>query len=126
MSEVGSPKSGFPSTESINILTKHPNLGLQTSDFGLKRKFKMKKITLVIILIALATLALKSNANTIIDGAKTNPIDSAKKVIIDPVCKMKIKANTSKTTVYNKITYNFCSESCKQKFLAEPANYVKK
>lgn len=86
----------------------------------------MKKITLAIILIGSATIAIKSNANTVIDGTKTNLIDSAKKVLIDPVCKMKIKSNTSKTTVYNKITYNFCSESCKQKFLAEPAKYVKK
>ncbi|RBQ07679.1 YHS domain-containing protein [Pedobacter miscanthi] len=86
----------------------------------------MKKIILATILIGAAIIALKSNANTIVGRTITNPIDSAKKVIIDPVCKMKIKANTSKTTVYNKITYNFCSESCKQKFLAEPAKYVKK
>jgi YHS domain-containing protein len=86
----------------------------------------MKKSILAIILIGLASIAVKSNASPVISGSKTNPIDSVKKVVIDPVCKMKIKANTSKTTVYNKITYNFCSESCKQKFLTEPAKYVKK
>ncbi|WP_293313959.1 YHS domain-containing protein [Pedobacter sp. UBA5917] len=86
----------------------------------------MKKSILAIILIGSATIAIKSNANTIIDGTKTYPADSVKKVLVDPVCKMKIKPNTAKTTVYNKITYNFCSESCKQKFLAEPAKYVKK
>ena len=60
-----------------------------------------------------------------IDGRKTTLIDSVKKVV-DPVCKMKIKANASKIAVYKKVTYNFCSESCKQKFVAEPAKYVKK
>lgn len=86
----------------------------------------MKKSNLTIILIGLTTIALNSNANAVIDGSKTILIDSVKKVVVDPVCKMKIKANTSKTTVYNKVTYSFCSESCKQKFVAEPAKYVKK
>jgi YHS domain-containing protein len=86
----------------------------------------MKKLNFIVILIGLTSVALKSNANPIINGPKTNMIDSAKKVVTDPVCKMKIKANASKTAIYNKVTYNFCSESCKQKFVAEPAKYVKK
>jgi len=86
----------------------------------------MKKSISAIILIGLATIAVKSNATSMIDAPKINLIDSAKKVVTDPVCKMKIKANASKTTIYNKVTYNFCSESCKQKFVAEPAKYVKK
>lgn len=85
----------------------------------------MKKLNLVVILIGLITLALKSNANPIIDGPKPNLIDSTKKVLVDPVCKMKVKAQTAKTTVYNKVPYSFCSESCKQKFVAEPTKYIK-
>ncbi|SDF74008.1 YHS domain-containing protein [Pedobacter terrae] len=86
----------------------------------------MKKSISAIILIGLATLALKSNANNIIDHPKANLIDSAKKVVTDPVCKMKVKAGASKNAVYHKVTYYFCSESCKQKFVAEPAKYMKK
>jgi len=86
----------------------------------------MKKLNLIIILTGLIILALKSNANPIIDGPKITLIDSVKKVVTDPVCQMKIKVNGSKTAIYNKITYNFCSESCKQKFVAEPEKYVKK
>lgn len=86
----------------------------------------MKKSISAIILIGLATLALKSNANNIIEGTKTILIDSVKKVVTDPVCKMKVKAGASKNAVYNKATYYFCSESCKQKFVAEPSKYVKK
>jgi YHS domain-containing protein len=86
----------------------------------------MKNINFAIILIGLATAALNSNANIIINKQKIIPVDSTKKVTIDPVCKMKVEANTSKSIVYNKITYNFCSESCKQKFVAEPTKYAKK
>lgn len=86
----------------------------------------MKKLNFAIILIGLTTLSLKSNATPVINGSKTNPTDSAKKVLVDPVCKMKVKAGAAKTTVYNKVTYSFCSESCKQKFVAEPAKYIKK
>ncbi|MDQ0965784.1 YHS domain-containing protein [Flavobacterium sp. W4I14] len=85
----------------------------------------MKKLNLIVILVGLATASLKLNAKTVINNQKINMIDSVKKVIVDPVCKMKIKANASKTTIYNKVTYSFCSESCKQKFVAEPAKYVK-
>ncbi|WP_307529156.1 YHS domain-containing protein [Pedobacter sp. W3I1] len=86
----------------------------------------MKKSILAIVLIGLTTIALKSNANYVVDGPKTNLIDTAKKATIDPVCKMKVKPETAKTAVYNKVTYNFCSESCKQKFVAELAKYIKK
>nr|WP_276904325.1 YHS domain-containing protein [Pedobacter kyonggii] len=86
----------------------------------------MKKLNFAIILIGLTTLSLKSNATPVINGSKTNLIDSVKKVLVDPVCKMKVRAQTAKTTVYNKIIYTFCSESCKQKFIAEPARYIKK
>jgi YHS domain-containing protein len=85
----------------------------------------MKKLNFAIILIGLTTLALKSNATPVINGSKTSPIDSAKKATVDPVCKMKVKAQTAKTMVYNKVTYSFCSESCKQKFVTEPAKYIK-
>jgi YHS domain-containing protein len=86
----------------------------------------MKKLNFAIILIGLTTLSLKSNATPVFGGSKIIPIDSAKKATVDPVCKMKIKTGTAKTTVYNKVTYSFCSESCKQKFIAEPAKYIKK
>ncbi|WP_412468944.1 YHS domain-containing protein [Pedobacter sp. KLB.chiD] len=86
----------------------------------------MKKSISAIILIGLSIIVIKSNASSIIDGPKTTLIDSAKKVIVDPVCKMKVKTNASKTAIYNKVTYHFCSESCKQKFVAEPGKYAKK
>lgn len=86
----------------------------------------MKKLSIIIILMGLGTFAFKLNANPIITKPIASVVDSAKKVVTDPVCKMKIQAATAKTTVYNKVSYFFCSESCKQKFIAEPTKFVKK
>ncbi|WP_316736996.1 YHS domain-containing protein [Pedobacter aquatilis] len=85
----------------------------------------MKKLSLGIILFGLTLISLKSNAILKIDNEKAS-IDTLQKKVIDPVCKMKIKPNGAKTSVHNKTTYYFCSEGCKQKFMAEPTKYVKK
>ena len=43
----------------------------------------------------------------------------------DPVCKMKVDPKTSPKAEYQGKTYYFCSESDRQKFLANPAKYLK-
>lgn len=85
----------------------------------------MKNLSFALILAGLTFLSLKSNAHSIIGIQKNALADTSQRKVIDPVCKMKINPST-KTTVYNKITYYFCSESCKQKFVAAPAKYIKK
>ena len=46
--------------------------------------------------------------------------------VVDPVCGMKIKKSEAKATCeYNGKTYYFCMEGCKEKFVKEPAKYVK-
>lgn len=76
--------------------------------------------------LGISLCAFNSKASELIGKGKSMRIDSTKKTLVDPVCKMKVKAETAKTMVYNKVTYNFCSESCKQKFVTEPAKYIKK
>jgi len=66
------------------------------------------------------------NAKPTQADTKPLPSDSVKKTLIDPVCKMKVKPGADKTVVYKKITYGFCSESCKQKFSKSPEQYIKK
>lgn len=78
----------------------------------------MRKLSFGVILIGLTALSINSSANS------KNIIDSLQKKVADPVCK--IKPNSAKTAVYNKVTYYLCSESCKQKFLAVPAKYINK
>ncbi|MFC3563486.1 YHS domain-containing protein [Pedobacter jamesrossensis] len=84
----------------------------------------MRKISLGIILIGLTVLNLKANASSKIDNEKVF-IDSLQKKVVDPVCKMKIKSTGAKNNHYKKVTYYFCSESCRQKFIAEPEKYIK-
>jgi YHS domain-containing protein len=86
----------------------------------------MKKIGFAVILMGLIAFGIKSNANSKIDKQRSVVADSVQKKVVDPVCKMKIKPIDAKTIIYDKVTYLFCSESCKQKFIAEPVKYVKK
>ena len=44
----------------------------------------------------------------------------------DPVCNMKVAANTPDTFTYQGETYGFCSLDCRDKFAANPAKYLKK
>lgn len=69
-------------------------------------------------------MALTASTSPVVLKRSLNYTDSVKKLTIDPVCKMKVKPGGSKTAVYHKVTYNFCSESCKQKFLAAPDKYI--
>lgn len=75
-------------------------------------------ITAFIAIASIATLKANEKPTTLLT-------DTLKKDGIDPVCKMKVKAGSTKTVVYNKIVYGFCSESCKQKFVKEPSKYIK-
>lgn len=54
-----------------------------------------------------------------------NNASSEKKKYIDPVCGMNA-SNSSLTFLYKDTTYHFCSESCKEKFVAQPQDYLSK
>ena len=41
----------------------------------------------------------------------------------DPVCGMKVSTAEAKTSVYRGEIHYFCSQSCREKFEAEPARY---
>jgi Cu+-exporting ATPase len=45
-------------------------------------------------------------------------------LIKDPVCGMMVDPGTSRTETYGGKVYGFCSESCRQKFHADPTSYV--
>lgn len=85
----------------------------------------MKTINIALILIGFTVTAFHANATKTVDSQKFAVVDSLPKNLIDPVCKMKVPANAEKTSVFNKKTYYFCSESCKKKFTATPAKYIK-
>ncbi len=44
----------------------------------------------------------------------------------DPVCGMAIEANDAVSTAEHQgVAYHFCSEACRQKFIAAPAQFKK-
>lgn len=46
-------------------------------------------------------------------------------VLKDPVCKMDVNEQSPNHAVHNAIKYYFCSEHCKEKFEANPLNFIK-
>ena len=55
------------------------------------------------------------------DGSPWKAPDDA----VDPVCGMTLKTTTAKSAVYDGQVYFFCSQACREKFEAAPANYFK-
>ncbi|MCX2574370.1 YHS domain-containing protein [Pedobacter sandarakinus] len=86
----------------------------------------MKTINIIIPVLFMFVLSKPSFASHVAVENSIAITDSTKKETIDPVCKMKIKPNSSKNVVYNKTTYYFCSDGCKQKFIVKPTSYIKK
>jgi YHS domain-containing protein len=81
----------------------------------------MKKIILILAL----GLTFLGIFNAV--GQTQNPAE-VKTVVVDPVCKMKIKPK-AKTTInheHEKVNYSFCSDVCKKSFLKKPEKYIKK
>lgn len=86
----------------------------------------MKKVLITASLtLTLATFAY-ATAPTKLTQTKPVAADTLKKDGVDLVCKMKVKAGNTKTVTIDKVTYGFCSESCKKSFIAEPKKYIKK
>lgn len=85
----------------------------------------MKKVVLILAL-GFAFLQVFSEIHKTELKQQPTITYTLKKDGIDPVCKMKVKAGNTKTVVFNKVTYGFCSESCKKTFVADPKKYLKK
>lgn len=44
--------------------------------------------------------------------------------MIDPVCEMKISADTEHRHTHENVTYGFCSSGCQKAFTADPAKFL--
>ena len=84
----------------------------------------MKKLGLTIAMIFVSAQILSANHYTELKQTRV-ATDTLKKDGIDPVCKMKVKTGNTKTVVFEKITYGFCSEGCKKAFAANQKKYIK-
>lgn len=85
------------------------------------------KIGLIILGILVGTVLCKGLSARNIEGVRiAQQTDTLKKNGKDPVCGMKVPSGTTRTVVYDKVTYGFCSEGCKKKFAEKPSKYIKK
>ncbi|RZK67966.1 MAG: YHS domain-containing protein [Pedobacter sp.] len=86
----------------------------------------MKKAIIFVLAILCLSFALFANDRSARDFKCTAlTTDTLKKDSTDPVCGMKVKAGSTKTILYQKTVYGFCSESCKKRFNQEPKKYIK-
>lgn len=86
----------------------------------------MKKYLCIFLISASVSYILPVQGSTELSSNQPQIVDTLKQDSIDPVCKMKVKAGSTKTAVYNKVVFGFCSDGCKKNFLKNPAKYLKK
>lgn len=53
-----------------------------------------------------------------------HPIAATDKSHTDPVCGMKVAADSAKSVVHTGTTFYFCSQRCMEKFCTDPAKYL--
>lgn len=84
----------------------------------------MKKLIYMLGVSLLLSISVVKAKDKVVFG--TLQTDTLKKDSSDPVCNMKVKAGNTRTAIYEKAVYGFCSEGCKKKFVAEPKKYIRK
>jgi YHS domain-containing protein len=84
----------------------------------------MKNI-LIIAAFSLLT-SFPSIAQEVKTKQKTKKNTTKEIKLEDPVCHMKVKKETKITAKHKDVDYGFCSEYCKESFVKNPENYIKK
>jgi len=59
----------------------------------------------------------------VLDGSATDP-SGASPSVTDPVCGMTVPADAPRTAEHAGQTYRFCSDGCRDKFVADPERYL--
>lgn len=83
---------------------------------------------LLIAMLGLTLAACKDQAAKKPDSpviALQQPAKNTATTKADPVCEMAYDTSWTESTVYQKDTIRFCSEQCKNAFIARPAKYTK-
>jgi len=100
-------------------------------DEAAQRKRKGDKLVRILVLcIAIAMLALgvlgcQQAQETPAEQAETTIEEAVEEAaVIDPVCGMEVTAESEWTAEYEGVTFYFCSEGCRDKFIEEPGKYL--
>jgi YHS domain-containing protein len=92
-------------------------------------------VRILVLCIAVAVLALgvfgcQQAQETPAEQAETTIEEAVEEVIeeaapIDPVCGMEVTVESEWTAEYEGVTFYFCSEDCRDKFIATPGEFLK-
>ena len=77
-------------------------------------------------MLSLGILGCQQAQETVTEEAETMMDEATEEVMedmamMDPVCNMKVTEESEWTAEYEDATFYFCSESCRDKFIEEPA-----
>ena len=84
---------------------------------------------IAIAMLAVGVLGCQQAQETPAEQAETTIEEAAEEVIeeaavIDPVCGKEVTVESEWTAEYEGVTFYFCSQDCRDKFIEEPGKYL--
>ncbi len=87
----------------------------------------MRILVLCIAMLVFGVLGCQQAQETPAEQAETEkPVEEVieEAALVDPVCGAEVTAESEWTAEYEGVTFYFCSEDCRDKFIAEPGKYL--
>ena len=87
-------------------------------------------LCIAIAVLALGVLGCQQAQETPAEQAETTIEETTEEIteeapLIDPVCGATVTAESEWTAEYDGVTFYFCSEDCRDKFIAAPGEFLK-
>lgn len=89
----------------------------------------MRILVLCVAILALGVFGCQQAQETPAEQAETQVEETVEEVLeetamVDPVCGMEVTAESEWTAEYEGVTFYFCSQDCRDKFIEEPGKYL--
>lgn len=86
-------------------------------------------LCIAVTVLALGVVGCQQAQETPAEQAETAIEETAEEVpvataVIDPVCGMEVTEESEWTAEYEGVTFYFCSEGCRDQFIAEPGKFL--
>jgi YHS domain-containing protein len=87
-------------------------------------------LCIAIAVLALGVLGCQQAQETPAEQAETTIEETIEEIteevpLVDPVCGMTVTEESEWTAEYDGVTFYFCSEDCRDKFIAGPGEFLK-
>lgn len=89
----------------------------------------MRILVLCVAILVLGVFGCQQAQETPAEQAETQVEEAVEEVLeetamVDPVCGMEVTAESEWTAEYEGVTFYFCSQDCRDKFIEEPGKYL--